>query len=105
MYGLFIFSPLSIIGISVSLYRWIKSLRLANVVGGLARGEYPLVVVAMGLVGVLALWNVTNGPSFVEDEGTYTAQAWSVLHGHLTPYFYTYDHPPLGWLQMAPFVG
>lgn len=43
---------------------------------------------------------------FNDDEGTYVAQAWAVLtglgaHHGPAPYTYWYDHPPLGWIQIA----
>ena len=50
---------------------------------------------------VLSLWNLTGAPSYQDDEGTYTAQAFSVHGGQLAPYTYWYDHPPLGWIQIA----
>ncbi|GAC1597377.1 MAG: hypothetical protein NVS3B6_04730 [Pseudarthrobacter sp.] len=60
---------------------------------------------AGALVAVVALvlsgWNLLNAPSYQDDEGTYTAQAMSALNGSLAPYTYWYDHPPLGWLQLA----
>ena len=41
-------------------------------------------------------------PLPVDDEGTYMAQAWAVQVRHtLTPYTYWYDHPPVGWIQLA----
>jgi hypothetical protein len=41
-------------------------------------------------------------PAPADDEGTYLAQAWAVqFHHALSPYTYWYDHPPLGWIQMA----
>lgn len=46
--------------------------------------------------------NQTGAPQWVDDEGTYVAQAWAVFHLHrLAPYTYWYDHPPLGWIQLA----
>lgn len=50
---------------------------------------------------VLSLWNLTGAPSYQDDEGTYTAQAFAVQSGSLAPYTYWYDHPPLGWIQIA----
>lgn len=50
---------------------------------------------------VLSLWNVTGAPSYQDDEGTYTSQAFAVHSGALAPYTYWYDHPPLGWIQIA----
>jgi 4-amino-4-deoxy-L-arabinose transferase-like glycosyltransferase len=62
----------------------------------------PILVVA-GLVQAI---NLGGSPARIDDEGTYTAQAWSVLNlGQLTHYTYWYDHPPLGWLQIAAWEG
>ena len=45
-------------------------------------------------------------PSLADDEGTYISQAWAVLReGRLSPYTYTYDHVPGGWLQIAAWFG
>jgi hypothetical protein len=66
--------------------------------------------VALGTVlAILAVAHGTNlggWPMFnSDDEGTYYAQAWAALHkGTLAHYTYWYDHPPLGWLQMALFI-
>nr|WP_307804953.1 phospholipid carrier-dependent glycosyltransferase [Streptomyces sp. VRA16 Mangrove soil] len=47
-------------------------------------------------------WNIAGYPNFSDDEGTYLAQAWAVQQGEgLAHYTYWYDHPPLGWLQLA----
>ncbi|GHE33705.1 ArnT family glycosyltransferase [Streptomyces vinaceus] len=47
-------------------------------------------------------WNITNFPTLSDDEGTYLAQAWAVQQGDgLAHYTYWYDHPPLGWIQIA----
>ncbi|MFH9010406.1 ArnT family glycosyltransferase [Streptomyces sp. NPDC017943] len=61
------------------------------------------------LCGVLLLailvvqgWNIADYPALSDDEGTYLAQAWSVQQGDgLAHYTYWYDHPPLGWIQIA----
>ncbi|MFJ4919744.1 ArnT family glycosyltransferase [Streptomyces sp. NPDC088725] len=61
------------------------------------------------LCGVLLLaillvqgWNIQHFPALSDDEGTYLAQAWAVQQGKgLAHYTYWYDHPPLGWLQIA----
>jgi hypothetical protein len=53
---------------------------------------------------LLGLWNLHGAPAYEGDEGVYTAQAFSVLRGELAPYTYWYDHPPLGWIQLAPFA-
>lgn len=65
-------------------------------------GEIPLIVslVAVGLFVHAA--NLFNAPAILEDEGTYASQAWAVLHLHrLTPYSFTYDHAPGGWILAA----
>lgn len=49
--------------------------------------------------------NMGGSPQRIDDEGTYTAQAWAVTHlGELAHYTYWYDHPPLGWLQIAGYT-
>jgi Dolichyl-phosphate-mannose-protein mannosyltransferase len=54
------------------------------------------------VVGIVHGVGMAGMPGPVDDEGTYMAQAWSVQVRHaLTPYTYWYDHPPLGWIQMA----
>jgi 4-amino-4-deoxy-L-arabinose transferase-like glycosyltransferase len=47
-------------------------------------------------------WNIADYPTLSDDEGTYLAQAWAVQQGKgLAHYTYWYDHPPLGWVQIA----
>jgi 4-amino-4-deoxy-L-arabinose transferase-like glycosyltransferase len=47
-------------------------------------------------------WNIADYPTLSDDEGTYLAQAWAVQQGKgLAHYTYWYDHPPLGWIQLA----
>ncbi|MFE9424763.1 ArnT family glycosyltransferase [Kitasatospora sp. NPDC006697] len=47
-------------------------------------------------------WNITGFPGVSDDEGTYLAQAWAVQTQHgMAHYTYWYDHPPLGWIQLA----
>jgi 4-amino-4-deoxy-L-arabinose transferase-like glycosyltransferase len=54
------------------------------------------------LVLILLAINISGFPTASDDEGTYLAQAWAVQHGHgLAHYTYWYDHPPLGWIQLA----
>jgi len=44
-------------------------------------------------------------PLYITDEGIYMQQAWSVLReGQLSPYTYSYDHAPVGWLAIAGWV-
>lgn len=61
----------------------------------------PVLAVAALVQGL----NLAGSPQRIDDEGTYTAQAWSVLRlGELAHYTYWYDHPPLGWLQIAGYA-
>lgn len=59
------------------------------------------------LIGILVnALNLGGSPQRIDDEGTYTAQAWSLGNlGELTHYTYWYDHPPLGWIQIAAWAG
>ncbi|HEX5165137.1 MAG TPA: hypothetical protein VFV93_07060, partial [Thermomicrobiales bacterium] len=46
--------------------------------------------------------NIFNYPQFESDEGTYIGSAWAMMvKDQLSYYTYTYDHPPLGWLQLG----
>lgn len=56
--------------------------------------------------GVVQMVNLGGSPQRIDDEGTYTAQAWSIgAFGELTHYTYWYDHPPIGWIQIAAYTG
>ena len=61
--------------------------------------------ICSGLVAIVLLvqaWNIADYPTVSDDEGTYLAQAWAVQHGMgMAPYTYWFDHPPLGWMQIA----
>lgn len=58
----------------------------------------PVLVLTAVVLGI----GLGRSPQHTDDEGTYVAQAWSVLHdGRLAPYTYWYDHPPVGWMQLA----
>lgn len=64
--------------------------------------EILCVFLVTSVVVVAHAWNMFHFPYYESDEGTYTAQAWSVLkHGTLAPYTYWYDHAPAGWLLIA----
>lgn len=52
-------------------------------------------------IAVAVAWGLGRYPAVGGDEGIYTEQAWAVLHGHITPYTYAYDHPFFGWLQLS----
>jgi hypothetical protein len=71
---------------------WVRLHRTSLLVG------LPLLVV----VGVVHAFGMASSPTIVDDEGTYVAQAWAVQNwGTLAHYTYWYDHPPLGWVQIA----
>lgn len=58
----------------------------------------PLLLIS----AVVQLVNLGGSPQRIDDEGTYVAQAYAVDQlGALTHYTYWYDHPPLGWIQIA----
>ena len=78
--------------------------RLRMVTDRLPGGDFwlacALVVTVVGLQG----WNIANYPGIAgnDDEGTYLSQAWAIRNGFgLAHYTYWYDHPPLGWIQIA----
>jgi hypothetical protein len=72
--------------------------------------EHRTTLLALGipLAAVIAAtaWNLQSWPGRVdEDEGTYVAEAWAMIfEHHLAPYTYWYDHPPLGWAQLAAYI-
>lgn len=70
--------------------------------GYLLLGVLPQTMV-LTLVAFLYGVNLHGYPEFSnDDEGTYFAQAWSVAkHGDMAHYTYWYDHPPVGWIQLA----
>ena len=76
------------------------------------RGWFRIHAASLGwLLPVLAvtvtvqLWNMSGTPQRIDDEGTYTAQAWALTNlGEITHYTYWYDHPPLGWVQIAAYT-
>ncbi|WP_405831760.1 MULTISPECIES: ArnT family glycosyltransferase [unclassified Streptomyces] len=69
------------------------------------RSSRPDLLLCGALLLVILLvqgWNITDFPTLSDDEGTYLAQAWAVQQGDgLAHYTYWYDHPPLGWIQVA----
>ncbi|TXS56638.1 ArnT family glycosyltransferase [Streptomyces sp. t39] len=67
-----------------------------------SRPDLLLCGVLLCLIVVVQGWNITDFPTLSDDEGTYLAQAWAVQQGEgLAHYTYWYDHPPLGWIQIA----
>ena len=69
------------------------------------RGDAVVLLPLLLLGAVVQRVNLFGAPQRIDDEGTYVAQAWAVFHlGELTHYTYWYDHPPLGWLQIAGYA-
>lgn len=61
---------------------------------------------ALVLSAVVQLINLGGTPQRIDDEGTYTAQAWAIgAFGEIAHYTYWYDHPPVGWIQIAGWTG
>jgi hypothetical protein len=69
-------------------------------------GRAPLFLVpTLLLAGIVQAWNMAGSPQRIDDEGTYVAQAWAITNlGELAHYTYWYDHPPLGWIQLAGYA-
>ncbi|MDG4788218.1 glycosyltransferase family 39 protein [Micromonospora sp. WMMD1102] len=64
--------------------------------------DVALLGALLGVVLTVQAWNIGGFPIVTDDEGTYLAQAWAVREGlALAHYTYWYDHPPLGWIQLA----
>lgn len=59
----------------------------------------------LALAGAMSAINLGGAPQRIDDEGTYTAQAWAVGNlGQLAHYTFWYDHPPLGWIQLSLYA-
>ncbi|MEU6145899.1 phospholipid carrier-dependent glycosyltransferase [Streptomyces sp. NPDC047081] len=72
--------------------------------GRLRSSRPDLILCGTLLVAILVVqaWNIADYPTLSDDEGTYLAQAWAVQQDRgLAHYTYWYDHPPLGWIQIA----
>ncbi|WEK59874.1 MAG: glycosyltransferase family 39 protein [Candidatus Microbacterium colombiense] len=68
-------------------------------------GDLAWLVPLLLVSAVVNFLNVGGSPQRIDDEGTYTAQAWAITHlGELAHYTYWYDHPPLGWMQIAAYT-
>ncbi len=62
-------------------------------------------VLVLTLTGAVHIYGMWSFPAYDLDEGSILGQAWAVLHlGKLDPYTYWYDHPPLGWIFLSPFL-
>ncbi len=64
--------------------------------------KFVLPFLVFCLATFLALYNISNFPKMMGDEGIYVSQAYWLTHlGKLGPYTYWYDHFPLGWAQIG----
>lgn len=63
--------------------------------------EGLVVALFLGITLVTQALSLFTYPAYTSDEGIYMANAWAVLQGKLTAYTFTYNHPPLGWIQIA----
>lgn len=71
-----------------------------------ALGHGSALAAVLGVIALLAATNLSQFPAYFDDEGTYYSQAWAITElGQLAPYTYWYDHPPLGWIQIAALTG
>jgi len=71
----------------------------------LHRRSLDALLLLLGVILLVDILTFTAGFGGNDDPGTYTAQAWAVLYkGELAHYTYWYDHPPLGWLQIALYA-
>jgi len=75
--------------------RWRSLLQLLRTEPWLITGALLLAAIAHGI-------NMLDFPYYAEDEGNYISRAWALANaGSLDAYTYTYDHAPVGWIQMA----
>ena len=64
-----------------------------------------LLLAVLLLAGTTHAFNMLRFPFYDNVEGINMANAWSILHeGKLSPYTYTYDNPPMGWIQLAVWL-
>jgi 4-amino-4-deoxy-L-arabinose transferase-like glycosyltransferase len=64
-----------------------------------------LLVVALVSGAVTHAYHIFIYPLYITDEGIYMERAWALVReGALSPYTYTYDHAPAGWLAIAAWV-
>lgn len=66
--------------------------------------EVLAVTLVLCITLVVQAINLFNYPAYAANEGNLMANAWALLHGQITPYVYTYDQPPIGWLQIAGWL-
>ncbi len=63
-------------------------------------------LILLAAAAVVHARGMSRSPIRIDDEGTYVAQAyWVQTWRGLAHYTYWYDHPQLGWLQIAAWTG
>ncbi|MBC7707674.1 glycosyltransferase family 39 protein [Polaromonas sp.] len=76
-------------------FRWLKNRKF----------DVLAVVILLAVAGTVGALNMQGYPQRFEDEGTYVSQAFAVQKQHtLAHYTYWYDHPPVGWIQIAGYT-
>lgn len=79
------------------------SARLINAIAS-HRASLAWAIPLLGIAAVATFLNFAGSPQQIDDEGTYTAQAYATtVFGQLSHYTYWYDHPPLGWIQIGAY--
>lgn len=66
--------------------------------------EALVVALVLCIILVIQAMNIFNYPAYTANEGNYMANAWALIHGQIAPYVYTYDQPPIGWIQIAGWL-
>ncbi len=66
--------------------------------------EVLVVTLILCIACIVQTINIFNYPAYMAAEGNYMANAWALLHGQIAPFVYTYDQPPLGWVQIAGWL-
>ncbi|GAC1670865.1 MAG: hypothetical protein PVS3B1_10070 [Ktedonobacteraceae bacterium] len=84
----------------------LKAFNLPATKSSVIAARLEFVGVLLGLIAacVVHAFNMFGFPLYEQDEGTYMSSAWAIVHGMLQPYPYRYDHPPLGWMQLAAWA-
>lgn len=63
-----------------------------------------VLVPTLALVAWFHIKGMNTFPLWRDDPGTYLSQSWAFQFLHaLSPTSYIYDHPPLGWMQIAVY--
>ncbi len=73
-----------------------------SIVGRFLNKKNLIILIILLISAIPHAYNMFRYPYYENDEGTYMAQAWSVVRtGKLSPYTYWYDHAPAGWILIS----